>query len=161
MKKIIYVTGDATLPVGEGPKLLVSLSNDKGGWGAGFVLAISRRWKEPERMYRTWAHQGEFDGVPFALGQIQLVQVADNLTVVNLIGQQGYWRRGSPPPVRYDAIRYGLARVRERALELGASVHMPRIGCGLAGGSWTNVEPIIEEELCAHDISVTVYDLTR
>ena len=38
-----YVTGDATVPQGGGPKILVHLCNDAGGWGAGFVLAVSRR----------------------------------------------------------------------------------------------------------------------
>jgi len=36
---------------------------------------------------------------------------------------------------------------------------MPRIGAGLAGGDWDTIEAIITEELCAHDIPVTVYDL--
>lgn len=35
---------------------------------------------------------------------------------------------------------------------------MPRIGCGLAGGTWDRVGPIVEEELCAHGVPVMVYD---
>jgi len=35
---------------------------------------------------------------------------------------------------------------------------MPRIGCGLAGGDWSRIEPLIAETLCASDIDVTVYD---
>ncbi|EPJ40147.1 hypothetical protein STAFG_2811 [Streptomyces afghaniensis 772] len=35
---------------------------------------------------------------------------------------------------------------------------MPRIGCGLAGGKWSRVEPLIEERLIRRGISVTVYD---
>ena len=34
---------------------------------------------------------------------------------------------------------------------------MPRIGCGLAGGKWAVVEPIIQRAL--EDIPVFVYDL--
>ena len=45
-----------------------------------------------------------------------------------------------------------------KAHELGASVHMPRIGCGLADGEWSKVEPLIEEHLCEAGIAVTVYD---
>jgi len=44
------------------------------------------------------------------------------------------------------------------ALELDAFVHMPRIGCGLAGGTWDRIEPIIVRALCEHDVAVTVYD---
>ncbi len=39
-----------------------------------------------------------------------------------------------------------------------ASVHMPRIGCGLAGGKWEVVEPLIEEHLSAKGVAVTIYD---
>jgi O-acetyl-ADP-ribose deacetylase (regulator of RNase III) len=49
-------------------------------------------------------------------------------------------------------------KVAENALELGASVHMPRIGCGLAGGQWAKIEPLITENLLLSNIAVTVYD---
>jgi hypothetical protein len=35
---------------------------------------------------------------------------------------------------------------------------MPRIGCGLAGGDWREIEPILLDELSKDDIAVTVYD---
>jgi hypothetical protein len=35
---------------------------------------------------------------------------------------------------------------------------MPRIGCGLAGGKWSEVEPLIEEHLIAAGVPVTAYD---
>ena len=35
---------------------------------------------------------------------------------------------------------------------------MPRIGCGLAGGKWSVVEPLIEQQLVAAGVAVTVYD---
>jgi hypothetical protein len=33
-----------------------------------------------------------------------------------------------------------------------ATVHMLRIGCGLAGGRWDAIEPIIERTLCNNEI---------
>jgi O-acetyl-ADP-ribose deacetylase (regulator of RNase III) len=119
-------------------------------------VAISRRWPEPERQYREWYRDGAPQ--PFALGEVQFVPVTDGITVANLIGQHGMGVRRGVPPVRYDAIRLGLRRVAEHVRTSGASVHMPRIGCGLAGGRWEEIEPIIEQELCARDVSVTVYD---
>tara|TARA_R110002111_G_scaffold227346_2_gene288919 strand:+ start:47395 stop:47511 length:117 start_codon:yes stop_codon:yes gene_type:complete len=35
---------------------------------------------------------------------------------------------------------------------------MPRIGCGLAGGKWDKVEPLIEQTLRTAGIDVYVYD---
>ncbi|GGN44191.1 hypothetical protein GCM10012285_26520 [Streptomyces kronopolitis] len=49
-------------------------------------------------------------------------------------------------------------RVADGARRLGASVHMPRIGCGLAGGVWSRVEPLISVRLARGGIPVTVYD---
>ncbi len=46
------IKGDATSPQAKGRKVIAHICNDLGGWGKGFVLAISRRWPEPERDYR-------------------------------------------------------------------------------------------------------------
>ncbi|HEX8221621.1 MAG TPA: macro domain-containing protein [Chloroflexia bacterium] len=154
---INYMTGDATAPQGTGAKIIVHMCNNKGGWGRGFVLALSRRWPEPERAYRAW-HRGAV-AIPFELGQVQFVQVEADVWVANLIGQHGVRPQGATPPIRYEAIRKGLKEVANQAKALGASVHMPRIGSGLAGGKWEEVAPIAQEELISNGISVTVYDL--
>jgi len=61
--------------------------------------------------------------------------------------------------VRYPAIEACLEKLAVEALRLEASVHMPRIGCGLAGGTWDRIEPIIERTLTKQDVDVYVYDL--
>lgn len=98
---------------------------------------------------------------PFDLGQVQFMRFEENLWVANLIAQRGIRRSGGKPPVRYDAIRTGLEKVSGFANRMSASVHMPRIGCGLAGGSWDEIEPIIEETLIKAGVRVTVYDFTK
>src|SRR5664280_1119595 len=152
-----YVVGDATQPQGSGTKIIVHICNDVGGWGAGFVLALSKRWREPEAEYRRW-HRDNSSG-DFSLGSVQLVQVQPDIFVANLIGQRDVRARAGQPPIRYEAVRTGLARLREQALPLRASIHMPRIGCGLAGGRWDEIEPLVIEELLRYGIDVTVYDL--
>ena len=62
-------------------------------------------------------------------------------------------------PIRYDAVETALSRVADEAARLKASVHMPRIGCGLAGGTWDRIEPIIHRTLCGRGVEVLVYDL--
>ncbi len=153
---IEYVAGDATAPIGTGSRIIVHVCNDVGGWGAGFVLAISRRWSLPESEYRRWHADRERNG--FGLGEVQLVQVETELFVANLIGQHGIRRSGLQPPIRYDAVSAGLAKVRTYAITRRATVHMPRIGCGLAGGKWEEVEPIVEQQLTSHGVNVTIYD---
>ena len=172
---IHYVKGDATAPQGEGPKIIAHVCNDRGGWGAGFVLAISKRWPEPEEAYRAWS-KGRFKPRPgyaiigpqtFTLGSVQFVSVNLGLAVANMVAQRGYGPRGNEPhktgdedpenpPLQYDALALCLNAVKHAALKLGASVHMPRIGCGLAGGKWEKVEPLIEKMLEGRE--VFVYD---
>lgn len=55
---LTYQIGDATQPNGDGPRIIVHVCNDVGGWGKGFVVAVSKRWREPERRYRSW-HRGD------------------------------------------------------------------------------------------------------
>lgn len=153
---INYVVGDATAPVGDGPKIITHVCNDVGGWGAGFVMALSARWPQPEKAYRLWAVDGPEYG--FQLGSVQHIPVADDLWVANMIAQRGVRSTADGPPIRYDALGSALSKVASFARGHGATVHMPRIGCGLAGGDWDEVAKIVEEELS--DIDVTVYDLS-
>jgi len=155
--KINYIVGDATNPSADGQKIIVHICNDVGGWGRGFVVALSRRWKEPEKHYRAW-HRGETD-TPFELGRVQLVQVKADIWVANLIGQRDIRSLAGIPPIRYEAVRSGLKTVCVEAKRLSASIHMPRIGCGLAGGKWEQIAEIVEQELLSQGLQVTVYDL--
>jgi hypothetical protein len=122
------------------------------------VLALSRRWKEPEEMYRKWYKCIVKTQTPFALGKTQLVRVGGSCWVANMIAQSGIFTAASPP-IRYDALKLCLEEVAKDAKRLQASVHMPRIGCGLAGGTWEEVGPIVQETLVNQDVKVTVYDL--
>ncbi len=153
---ITYVDGDATAPRGEGPRIICHICNDIGGWGRGFVTAISKRWQEPETQYRHWHSQGESG--EFSLGEIQVVEVEPTLSVANMIAQHGIRSKGGVPPIRYDSLEQCLAKLAKHAAAAGASVHMPRIGCGLAGGTWPEVEAIVKSTLGQASVPVTVYD---
>ena len=78
--------------------------------------------------------------------------------VANMVAQTGLRVTKSGPPIRYEALAVCLGHVASKAIELGASVHMPRIGCGLAGGKWSEVEPLIIEHLGRRGVVVVVYD---
>jgi len=156
MKTIQYLKGDATAPQAKGIKIIAHICNDIGGWGKGFVLAISKRWGAPEKEYRNWHRFRSKNN--FALGEIQLVQVEKYIYVANIIGQKGIKTGSNGFPVRYDAIEKALTKLSNDALLLNASVHMPRIGCGLAGGKWEEIEPIIERTLLEKNVEVYVYD---
>src|SRR6266542_2810414 len=146
MSSITYLKGDATNPQAKGIKVICHICNDIGGWGKGFVVAISRRWPQPEKEYRAW--YAERNANDFGLGAVQFVQVEQYIWVANMIAQHGLKGGSKGPPIRYEAVAECLKKVAMKAAELGASLHMPRIGCGLAGGEWSKIEPLILEALC-------------
>lgn len=154
MTEIQYVSGDATLPLGEGPKVIAHICNDVGAWGAGFVMAISRRWPEPREDYLGAQALGKNE-----LGTVRFVRVEDEprLWVANMIGQTGIGR-SKVPPIRYAAVEQGLKHVSIFSRAHKASVHMPRIGTERAGGKWEKIEPIIQRTLVDEGVNVTVYD---
>lgn len=156
MAEIRYLKGDAPQPQAKGNKIIAHVCNDLGGWGAGFVLAISKRWPEPEEAYRAWHKERSKNN--FELGAIQLVQVEPYVWVANMVAQRGVKTGSEGPPIRYEAVRECLKKLAGEAKTLNASVHMPRIGCGLAGGKWERIEPIIAEELIEPGVETTVYD---
>lgn len=166
---INYLKGDATDPIETGGnQFIVHICNNRGGWGRGFVLALSKRWPEPEAYYRRWFRDKTgFKEGRFQLGSIQVVPVREvpPIFVVNMIAQEGYGKNNQNlhqtnepndrPPIRYDALERCLSSVSE----FSGTVHMPRIGCSLGGGSWRHVEPIIQRTLVAAGLSVYVYDV--
>eukprot|EP01133_Synstelium_polycarpum_P010113 gene10113-11789_t len=116
---IDYKNGDATTPENKGNKIIVHICNDIGAWGKGFVMAISKRWKEPERSYRDWFKTKD----NFVLGQVQFVQVEDELWVANLIGQHKINKdEQGNAPIRYEAILSGLDKSDNGLNQLGDSI---------------------------------------
>lgn len=163
MSKITYIKGDATNPQGKGNKIICHICNDIGAWGAGFVLALSDKWKEPEEDYLSLFNSALVKYPKHRqLGTVRLVPVEVDkkgfvISVANMIGQSGVnTSRRYTPPVRYPAVRDALKEVDEYARALKATLHMPRIGCGLGGGKWSEIEKIIKDVVT---VDVTVYDL--
>ncbi len=159
---IVYLKGDATDPQAKGPKLIIHICNTIGGWGRGFVLSVSKRWTAPERCYRNW-HKNRIhsevygEDKVFELGAVQIVQVKHDTWVVNMIAQKGIGMGSNGPPIQYKALESCLQKVDLIAMEKQASIHAPRIGCSLSGGSWSKVEPLLSETLKNH--MVYIYDV--
>ena len=165
---IHYVKGDATNPQAAGRKVIAHIVNDLGKWDKGFVMAVSEKWPETREAYLYWVkyrrpESGVRFGIgftqdPWGLGYNQTVLVQPHLAVTSMIAQRGIKGGSGGPPIRYEALEKCLLRLAVGAKQFNASVHMPRIGCGLAGGKWERVEPLIETLLCDAGVSVTVYD---
>lgn len=164
---IHYHSGDATRPfVRTGTRVIAHVCNDAGKWGAGFSGAISAKWKEPEEFFRK---QFRFAKNRFKLGAVQWAFVDLGLAVVNMIAQEGVRSSTNPKPIRYEALEKCLDKVAEGCHGLigdsttvkkrRVTIHMPRIACGLAGGTWGIVGPLVEDAFW--DLEVYVYDWAK
>jgi O-acetyl-ADP-ribose deacetylase (regulator of RNase III) len=172
-----YIVGDATEPVVDsGIRIIVHINNDCGAWGGGFTAALSKKWSQPEEKYREW-HSYVLNNMSFLpLGQIQLVEIplyrgGAPLYVANMIAQHKFVSVDNPVAVRYNELAKCLHSLNEWAKNMVAmrkemiktedkcvvTFHMPRIGCGIAGGDWNTVLPIIS--ILSNGNEVYVYDL--
>lgn len=147
--KIEYKVGDATKPDEYGA-VIVHCCNDLGRWGSGFVLALNRAFGQgPRDRYMEMTLNG---------GEVSYHYDSDShLRVANIIGQAGIASPSNPKPLRLDWLLKGLKRVHIDYKR--RPIVMPRIGCGLAGGTWSEVEPLVREAFDGHMAGVYVYDL--
>ena len=154
--RINYLQGNALEPRGNGPHLLVHVVSDAtSNWGGrGFAIALKTKWPQAQDEFRAWAASPKHR----QLGQVHFCGVETGIEIASIVGQHGYGP-ATAPRLRYAALEAGLQSVMSRATVKRASVHMPRIGTGQAGGSWMMVRELIEATLLAANVPVTVYDL--
>jgi len=118
--------------------------------GAGIAKTISNVFPE--------AHAADLateKGSRAKLGSYSLATVERGgraLTIVN--GYTQYQWRG-PRNADYDAVRAVMRRVKQEFS--GCSIGYPRIGAGLAGGDWSIIALIIDEELAGEDHTLVEY----
>ncbi|MCB1711263.1 MAG: macro domain-containing protein [Candidatus Riesia sp.] len=159
--KLTLINGDALNPENfsaEFDNYVVHVCNNKGVWGAGFVLALSNFSPVPERAYASWAASKEYD---LAVGEIQLVRVDPKTTVVNMVGLD--WNKPkSDPDFLYTGVEACLNNLaddlKEHRTQYPVKILMPKIGTGIGGGSWNVLAPIVSKALRGVE-EVEVYSL--
>jgi Zn-dependent peptidase ImmA (M78 family)/O-acetyl-ADP-ribose deacetylase (regulator of RNase III) len=155
---ITYLKGDALAPRGDSPAIIAQVVNDRTpNWGGGFAYEVRKRFPGVQDAFRDWARMRRAE---FQLGGGYLAEARADLWIYSMVAQEGYGP--SPQPrLRYGALQMCLTRLSDLAKERGASLHIPRIGAGQAGGDWHIIEELIKQELCERGVSVTVYDLAE
>jgi O-acetyl-ADP-ribose deacetylase (regulator of RNase III) len=134
--------------------------NTQGVMGAGVARALYTKWPEVKEDYYRWFT--EFNAGPEGenfLGSINPVDISPDKTVINCFTQQ-YYGNGDQLYLSYDALYSCMVQVLmicERHYKVD-EIAIPKIGCGLAGGSWHIVKPILEQ-VFPHDFKVKVYSL--
>lgn len=152
---IIYIKGDATYPDTSGNKIIAHVCNDIGAWGRGFVLALSKRWKAPEEAYKSL-----FKGLRVARGTVQYVQVEGDIEVANMVAMEGlYHSEKNPNPLKMPALIICLEDLYEQASLKAATIHMPKIGSGLAKGNWSEIEEVLIRKSSLWKVKTYIYSL--
>lgn len=124
--------------------MIVHCVNDAGFWGAGFTASLDQHWPNARRSYLGWTTR--------MLGAVLVAPLAEDVHVVHLCAQYGIRNTWNRKPLRLDALDRALTALA--ALGSTAPLHMPRIGCGLAGGAWHEVEPLLLKHLGTFDVTV-------
>ncbi len=116
--------------------------------GAGIAAQIRRAYPEMFEDYVKRCRRRDF-----SLGTAYLFRLADGRGVIN-IGTQG---RGG---AELWAIDLGLRALRDLCERSAiVSVAMPKIGAGLGGLPWTEIEPLLVRAFEGSEIVVNVYVL--
>lgn len=79
----------------------------------------------------------------------------DGRTVTVVNGYTQYHWKGPEGGADYEAIRRVMRAVKQQFA--GGRIGYPKIGAGLAGGDWTIIAAIIEEELAGLDHTLVEY----
>ncbi len=153
--KIVIEVGDATQPRGKGKKIIAQVVNTGGSLARGFGYSLTKAFPIVQEKMTKWkANKSEFQ-----LGANNLIKISEELFVVQMLAQKGLYgtKKDNEIPLKYKELRKCLIELRQTALELGASVHMPAIGSGNAGGDWNIIIGMIHDELVNYDVKVNIY----
>ncbi len=151
--KVILEFGDATKPRGGGKKIIAQVVNTGAALGRGFGYSLTKNYPIVKESLKKW-HE---DKSSFILGNSNLVKINEGLFVFQMLAQKGIFQKGPEIPLRYNELRKCLVELRETALELGCTIHMPAIGAGQAKGDWDIIIGMIHDELVNYNLKVSIY----
>lgn len=147
---ISYKQGNL-LEVTEG--IIVHGCNAQGRMGSGVALAV--RHKYPGA-YEKYVQDLQTEAVE--LGMVSWYRPTSCLYIASAITQYKYGYDGHKY-VNYDALTECFAEVLERAKVEGLDVHMPLIGAGLGGGTWSEISELINSLDPDNKVSMTCWML--
>jgi O-acetyl-ADP-ribose deacetylase (regulator of RNase III) len=161
MPILTYIEGDLFAPGAlgmAGPQsaavFIPHVCNDRGGFGAGFVLALTKQWPETREQYLQWSKGSKTQ--PFCMGETQFVTVQQEpiIVVCNMVAQT----LGGQRPLYYNQLAKCMDTVASEIRNYpNATIHCPLFGSKLAGGDWLFVEKLIEDCWLRTEIPVFVH----
>ncbi|KAG2866530.1 Chromodomain-helicase-DNA-binding protein 1-like [Phytophthora cactorum] len=175
--RLYYKSGDASHPplssLRSGPYIVFHCVDNSGVWcSRGFFRSLSALSPAIQKQYEAAARNGDLK-----LGSAHLIRLPTNgyvclLVVQGFIGKKKQRvgngpgtvqivRQGKSSTFRLNALETALQALAHRALELGATVHLPRIGYGTPNFNWYAVERLLARNLRDVGVEATIYYYSR
>lgn len=118
--------------------------NCMGVMGSGLAKQIRDKWPD---VYKNYSLLFFYTKKEDLLGDFQFVKINNSLEVVNVFGQFNYGKdKKQTDYAALDKAFLKMSRYKNHFKFKEWPIYFPhRFGCGLAGGDWTIVEPLIEK----------------
>lgn len=152
---MFYKKGDATEINSDKNVYILHICNNIGKWGVGFTKAIDQKWQQPRIDYENFISKYLMEGYSKTdlLGKCIFTYMTDynqnqSICIVSMIAQNGVRNKNNSKPIDYNALELCLKNFNGEYLFHGTKnsiIQMPYIGCGLAGGDWFKIEPLIQK----------------
>jgi len=170
VNNIKYLYGDLFDLVKDYESVVIPhVCNNKGAWGAGFVLPLAKKYPITRQEYLNWynsTYSNEIipdtppeviiEGDNLDLGEIQFIKVEPKIYVCNMVAQT----RGGERPLYYNHLckcMDELANVMERCVSPSLThILCPQFGAGLAGGDWNIIKQLINDCWIRAGLNVTI-----
>jgi O-acetyl-ADP-ribose deacetylase (regulator of RNase III) len=125
--------------------------NCKGSMGAGLALDAAERYPEIEEIYKKACKDGSL-----AIGKPLLTSSRDG-KILLLFPTKNDWRNRSEIEYIESGIKYFNEQIITNFSIGQLPLHIPKLGCGLGGLDWGDVNPIIEKHFNTYQSKVYVY----
>lgn len=123
--------------------------------GAGIAKQIEDKYPEAAFYDMMYSDEASLEKLSNHTIALTMRSSGDIGTIVNL-----YTQFHPGPDLKMSALDLGFYKLSHR-LEKTVKIGIPKIGAGLAGGNWDEIEPIIAKHMKFHDITVVNYKKTE
>lgn len=134
-----------------------------GVMGAGVAKALKDKWALVYDVYKKMEKESD-RGLTDKLGQVCYAKVNNRIVVANMIAQHRIISDNNPYPIRYKALIECMIsivdyiRMIQRQVNVPVTIHCPKFGSELSGGSWTFILELIREIWLESGVNVVVYE---
>jgi len=157
------VEGDVTNPQTTNDNeiaIIPHCCNNENIWGGGFVIALSKKWHLPKKVYENFCERNRSRLI---LGKVCYAKIDNHLVIANMIGQDGIMSEDNLKPIKYRALMNCMAEVAayiemiECQTNNPVVIHCPKFGSLRANGNWDLILELIRELWLENGIDVVIY----